>query len=172
MNKVKNQKLLVEAFAKIAKDHPGWKVRLLGRTETKYAESCFALAGKLGLAGRVEFAGFTDDLAEEYSKASFVAFPSTLEGFPLAVLEAAAFGLPVVAQKTLPGVRDIVVDGETGIVADADASGYSKSLARLMSDDALLRRLGNSARERCAERYSKERVIGEWEVFLREVTAT
>lgn len=172
VNKVKNQKLLVEAFAKIAKDHPGWKVRLLGRAETKYAELCLALAGKLGLAGRVEFAGFTDDLAEEYSKASFVAFPSTLEGFPLAVLEAAAFGLPVVAQKTLPGVRDIVVDGETGIVADADASGYSKSLARLMSDDALLRRLGNSARERCAERYSKERVIDEWEVFLREVTAT
>ncbi len=172
VNKVKNQKLLVEAFAKIAKDFPGWKVRLLGKTETKYAESCRVLVRKLGLADRIEFAGFTGDLAGEYSKASFVAFPSTLEGFPLAVLEAAAFGLPVVAQKTLPGVRDIVVDGETGLVSDAEASEYAKSLARLMSDDSLRGRLGARAKERCAEEYSKERVLGEWESFLAEVKAS
>lgn len=171
VNKVKNQKLLIEAFAKIANDFPGWKVRLLGKTETKYAKSCRTLVEKFRLADRIEFAGFTDDLAGEYAKASFVAFPSTLEGFPLAVLEAASFGLPVVAQKALPGVRDIVVDAETGLVSESGALEYSKALARLMSDDSLRRRLGTRAQERCAEEYSKERVMDKWESLLREVTA-
>ncbi len=172
VNKVKNQRLLVESFARVADDFPGWKVRLLGKTETTYAESCRALVDRLGLADRIEFAGFTADLAGEYSKASFVAFPSTLEGFPLAVLEAAAFSLPVVAQRSLPGVRDIVVDGETGLVTDAEASDYAKGLSLLMSDEALRRRLGTRAKERCAEVYSRERVLGEWETFLGEVGAS
>lgn len=169
VNKVKNQRLLIEAFARVAVDFPGWKVRLLGKAESRYADSCRALARRLGVADRVEFVGFTDDLAGEYSRAEFIAFPSVLEGFPLAILEAAAYELPAVAQSALPGARDIVKDGETGFVADEGVSAYADALARMMLDGDLRRRLGVNARERCAAEYSKERVLGEWEDLLRSI---
>ncbi len=170
LSRRKNQGFLIESFSKVAGEFPGWRLRLLGRDDTGYAESCRALVKKLGLSERVEFVGLTDDLVGEYSGASFVACPSTLEGFPLIVLEAAAFGLPVVALKMLPGVRDFVHDGETGLLAGDDASGYSKTLSRMMADESFCRRLGERARDRCDKEYSKERVLGEWESFLKEVT--
>ena len=104
VNRVKNQSLLIRAFAVIAADFPEWRVRLLGRTDTSVANDCRRLACRLGIGDRVEFAGLAGDMAAEYARTAFVAFPSTLEGFPLAVLEAARFSLPVVAQKKLPGV--------------------------------------------------------------------
>ena len=121
-------------------------------------------------------AGLADDMAAEYARAAFVAFPSTLEGFPLAVLEAAKFSLPVVAQKKLPGVRDMVLDGETGLVAAPTVEAYSAALARLMSDGGLrasdggLRaKMGERAHAYCEERYSRESVLSEWERLLAHV---
>ena len=169
VNKVKNQRLLIEAFARVAVDFPGWRVRLLGKDDSAYAGSCRALARRLCVAERVEFVGFTDDLAGEYSRADFIAFPSVLEGFPLAILEAAAFSLPAVAQSSLPGARDIVKDGETGFVADAGVSAYADALARMMMDGDLRRRLGANARSHCAAEYSKDRVLREWEDLLQSL---
>ena len=142
VNKVKNQKLLIEAFARVAVEFPGWSVRLLGKAESG------------------------DDLAGEYSRAEFIAFPSVLEGFPLAILEAAAFSLPAVVHSLLPGAGDIVKNGETGLVASPDPEEYAKALALMMTDGDMRRRLGASARERCAAEYSKERILREWEQFL------
>jgi len=169
VNGVKNQELLVRAFARVSADFPAWRVRLLGRADNPAAERCRRLARRLGVEGRVEFAGLAADMPEEYARAAFVAFPSRLEGFPLAVLEAAAFALPVVAQRSLPGVGDIVRDGETGFVADPTPAAYAAALARLMSDGALRARLGEGARRRCEGEYSKEAVLGKWEKLLREV---
>ena len=169
VNRVKNQKLLIRAFALVADEFPEWKVRLLGKDTTSYAESCRRLIARKGLASRIEIAGFTSSLVSEYSAAAFIAFPSTLEGFPLALLEAARFALPAVAQKDLPGVSDIIQDGETGIVADASTAAYAAALRSLMSDEALRRRLGENARRLCAERYSREQILDQWETLLAQL---
>ena len=169
VNRVKNQSLLIRAFAAITADFQEWRVRLLGRTDTSVANDCRRLVRRLGIGDRVDFAGLAGDMAAEYARAAFVAFPSTLEGFPLAVLEAAKFSLPVVAQKKLPGVRDMVLDGETGIVAAPTVEAYSAALARLMSDDALRLRMGANARTFCEERYSRECILAQWERLLERV---
>ena len=169
INRVKNQKLLIRAFAQVAGEFPEWKVRLLGKDTTSYAESCRRLIARKELASRIEVVGFTGSLASEYAAAAFIAFPSTLEGFPLALLEAARFALPAVAQKDLPGVLDIILDGETGIVADASTSAYADALRRLMSDEALRSRLGGNARRLCAERYSREQILDQWEDLFAQL---
>ena len=165
LNRIKNQKLLIESFAAIAADHPEWKVRLLGKDTTPYAKMCRRLIAANGLSGRVEVVGFTNDLAGEYSRAAFVAFPSNLEGFPLAVLEAAQFALPVVAHRDLPGIEDIVTES-TGLVTEPTVPAFAAALRRMMEDEALRRRLGESARQSCGERYSREKIIGQWEELL------
>ena len=168
VNRVKNQKLLIEAFALVAAEFPEWKVRLLGKDTTPYAKACRRLVPERGLEGRVEFVGFTDKLAEEYAKAAFVAFPSTLEGFPLAILEAARFSLAAVAQRALPGVDDIVT-GDTGIVTAPDAASYADGLRRMMADGSLRRSLGEKARKRAEETYSRSKILDQWETLLGNV---
>lgn len=168
LNRVKNQKLLIEAFSMLAADFPEWKVRLLGKDSTAYAAQCRALIDRRGLAGRVEMVGFTGDLGGEYSRAAFIAFPSTLEGFPLAILEAARFSLAAVVQRALPGVEDIVTD-TTGIVTAPDAASYADGLRRMMQDGDLRRRLGEGARDYCATRYSRAKILDLWEDMLGNV---
>ena len=168
LNSIKNQKLLIESFATLAAGHSGWKVRLLGKDSTPYARMCRKLIAARRLAGRVEIVGFTDDLAGEYSRAAFVAFPSNLEGFPLAVLEAAQFALPVVAHRALPGIEDIVTES-TGLVTDPTVPAFAAALGRMMEDAALRRRLGEAARQSCNDRYSREKIIGQWESLLESM---
>jgi glycosyltransferase involved in cell wall biosynthesis len=84
---------------------------------------------------------------------SILAFPSTIDQAPNAVIEAMASALPVVAGPTA-AVVEMVVDGETGLLVqpdDVDALG--RALARLVDDAALRRRLGDAARRRFEERY-------------------
>ena len=171
VNRVKNQKLLIMAFARLANEFPAWRVRLLGKDTTPYATTCRRLAKKLGVADRIEFVGFTRDLSTAYGQAAFVAFPSTLEGFPLALLEAAQFGLCAVAHRALPGVSDILRDGETGLITEPAPAAYAAGLRRLMADAELRRKMGAHARSFCAERYSRERILDEWETLLDEVVS-
>ena len=168
LNRVKNQRLLIEAFATLADMFPEWHVRLLGKTTTPYAEMCRRLIRRLGLFGRVSLVGFTDDLAAEYANAAFIAFPSTLEGFPLAVLEAARFGLPAVAQRDLPGIGDIVTE-ETGVVTAPTVSAYAEGLRRLMADASLRDRLGAAAQARSERDYAQDKILDQWESLLESV---
>ena len=171
VNRVKNQKLLIAAFAHVADAFPSWRVRLLGKSSTPYADACRRLVEKKGLAGRVEFAGFIDDMASAYDQAAFVAFPSTLEGFPLALLDAAQSGLCAVAHKALPGAEDIIRDGRTGLLTAPNEVAYAEGLRRLMSDAELRRKMGENAREFCADQYSRERIFDQWEALLGRTAA-
>ena len=171
VNRVKNQKLLIEAFARLADEFPAWRVRLLGKDSTSYAADCRRLVEKLGVAERIEFVGFTRDLAAVYGNAAFVAFPSTLEGFPLALLEAAQFGLCAVAHRALPGVSDILCDGKTGLITEPTPAAYAAGLRQLMANPGLRRHMGEHARTFCAERYSRKRILDAWEALLDEVVS-
>ena len=168
LNRIKNQKLLIEAFAQVAADFPDWRVRLLGKATTSYAKACRALVAKRGLTDRVDIVGFTDDLAGEYSRAAFIAFPSVLEGFPLAVLEAAQFSLAVVAQHELPGIDDIVTE-DTGIVTEPSIGSYAEGLRRMMADPALCVSKGERAHNYCRERFSRDKILDQWESLLESV---
>ena len=168
LNKIKNQKLLIESFALLADDFPEWKVRLLGKDTTPYAKKCRRLVEKRGLENRVDVVGFTNDLAGEYSHASFIAFPSMLEGFPLAVLEAARFSLATVAQHGLPGVEDIVT-ASTGIVTAPTVAAYADGLRRLMSNPVLCADMGSHARDYCESRYARSKILDQWEALIESV---
>lgn len=162
----KSQLLLIRAFALLAREFPDWKVRLLGKDTTKYAKACRKEIARLCVGNQVEIVGFTNDLAGEYSRAAFIAFPSRLEGFPLAILEAAKYALPTLATARLPGVADIVKNDETGLVVPGTVPAFAAGLRKLMTDVDSCESLGNSAREYCAEHYSRARILDRWESLL------
>jgi glycosyltransferase involved in cell wall biosynthesis len=119
------------------------------------------VAGDGPLRSRVPNAlGFVphDQLQPLYARAAVVACPSRREGFGVACLEAMAHARPVVATD-VGGLRDLVVDGETGIVVPSrDPAVLRAALERLLGDAELRRRLGAAGRERARERFSWDAV--------------
>jgi glycosyltransferase involved in cell wall biosynthesis len=98
-------------------------------------------------------------LAEWYRRATVFVMPSRYETFGISVIEAMAFGVPVVAAN-VGGLPEIVEDGVTGILVPAkDPDAMAEAVIHLLRDPALRRRLGRAARERVLSDYRIERVV-------------
>ena len=130
------------------------------------------LAKNLGIADRVTFRGriSDDELPDVYRGADIFVFPSTsgAEAFGLAALEAQACGVPVVASD-LPGVRIIVVQGETGFrVSPGDADALAERLKYLLNHHDVRLAMGKRARERVLERFTwSKHLDGLMDVYRR-----
>ena len=97
-------------------------------------------------------------MPELYAAADVFCLPSLYEGFPLAILEAMAAGLPVVA-TSVAGNPEAVEDGVHGRLVEAeDAAGLAVALLDLIEDEDARRRMGRQARQRVEEEFSIERI--------------
>ena len=125
------------------------------------------LARDLGIGRQVTFAGFVDDDTKiELMRTSWVhGLTSVIEGWGITVIEAGACGTPSVASDA-PGLREALVDGETGLlVPHGDVEALAGAIRRLVGDSELRGRLGAGAR-RYAESLSWERTSTAVERFL------
>jgi glycosyltransferase involved in cell wall biosynthesis len=126
-------------------------------------------ADRLGIGEVVQFLGFREDARRIVREADLVVLPSVRgEGLPLSLLEAAAMGKPAVATR-LAGLPEIVVDDKTGyVVQPGDAEALADRLSRLLSDRALRERMGQAARQRVEELFTREhRVRAVEQVYLK-----
>lgn len=113
-------------------------------------------AHTLGVDNRVVFAGMRTDVAEIIRASTLVALPSWSEALPTALIEAAACGRAAVATD-IPGVREVVVHGQTGLtVPVGDISALQGAIVRLIEDDGLRTSMGIRARERAEAHFSME----------------
>ena len=152
---------LIEAFSRVADDHPDWVLRILGHGPLH--GQLVKQVQRLGLVGRVELPGLAQDIEAELRGASVFALSSIHEGLPMALAEAMACGVPAVAFDCAPGVREIVTDGVDGIVVPPrDVAGLALGLGRLMGDPALRRRYGEAARAN-VRRFAPDAVLSQWE---------
>lgn len=108
-----------------------------------------ALIDQLGLQSAVRFLGLRDDIPALMSLMDVVALPSYgKEGLPRVLMEAAALGKPVVATD-VRGCREVVADGETGLLVPVrDSAALAEGLATVLSDASLAQKLGRAGRTR------------------------
>lgn len=114
--------------------------------------------------------GPSTDIKEEYLNSAFLVLSSRYEGLPMVLLEAQAAGLPAVAFTCKCGPRDVITDGENGIlVPEGDVDGLAAGMRRLMNDSKL-RRLMGAAAYRNSDKYDKERIMSLWENLFQELS--
>ena len=155
--------LLLRAFAR-QKDRR-WTLTILG--EGPLRPSLEALSRELGVSDRVAMPGLVDNPSDYLAQASAFVLSSAYEGFPNALGEAMAAGLPVIATDCAGGVRELIRDGDNGVlVPPGDEPALAAAIERLMSDAALRHRLGDKARE-VLERFGETSVMACWEELLR-----
>ena len=113
---------------------------------------------RLGLEAAVKFPGFVPDIESVYAATDLFVFPSHEEPLGSSLLSAMAHGLPVVAFAR-GGVPEVVEDGKNGLlVKDLDPIALSTAIARLLSNPAEARRLGEMARKNISSRFSADHV--------------
>jgi phosphatidylinositol alpha-1,6-mannosyltransferase len=156
----------IEVLARLADEFPDLRYAVIGRGA--HGDALRALAEELGVADRVHMLTDVGDdelpgafaLAEVYLGLSRQVGLDA-EGFGIALLEAGACGVPVVAGAS-GGIADAVADGETGLlVTPGDPEPAADAVRHLLNDPALARRLGDAARSRVVERFTWRRVVAD-----------
>ena len=178
----KNFKDLVSAWSIVAERCPDWRLEIFG--EGKLEHALRSQIARLGLTGSVILRGVVKDIASEYSNSSALLMTSLHEGFPLALVEASSFGLPLISYDCPTGPSEIIVDagdgGDAGNVPAAtldqaagntpngylvpvgDVRTLADRICRIASDDNLRLRLG-AASKASSRRFTPETIISAWE---------
>ncbi len=165
---VKQFDRLIAAFAMIKDKHADWGLTIVGDGPLKRVLK--KLGKDLELGDRLSLPGY---LASPYvllKQADLFVMSSRFEGFPNALCEAMACGLPVIATDCPTGPREVIRDGIDGLlVKNEDTIAISEAMDRLMSDEAERRRLASKSAE-IIQRFDLERITQLWEsVFMESI---
>lgn len=133
VNKNKGYEDIIRAWSLVAMNHPDWKLVFAGNGEIDRARS---IAKENRVDNQTVFLGWVDKKAKEdaFHRASVLCMASYAEGFPMAVLDAFSYGLPVIT-SLVGGIGDIAIDGENMLVFNAgDVNKLARHLERMITD--------------------------------------
>jgi len=165
LNVAKGQDLALEALAR--PECGALCLLIVGEGEQRAALA--AQAAALGVAARVRFLGWREDVPALLATCDLLLLPSRWEGLPYIVLEACAAGLPVVATP-VDGARELVVEGRTGALAEAgEPAALARALARVLAlAPAERRALGAAGRAQVLAQHSAARMAERLLAVYRE----
>lgn len=156
--------LLLQAWSKIEKQYPDWQLVIYGDgNRTPYE----MLVRQLGIDdSRCHLKGPTTNIQQEYANSSLFVFSSRFEGFGMVLVEAMACGLPVVSFACPCGPKDIISDGEDGLLVEkGHVDAMADGLSRMMSDEQLRISMSQAAR-RNVKRFSIEQIAECWKMMF------
>ena len=162
---LKNQRLVIEVLPALLRAHPTLKLVVVGYGELE--TSLRELASSTGVADQVLFTGQRADVSDLLPAFDIFALPSRTEGLSIALLEACATGLAVVA-TAVGGNTEIIRQGETGLLIPVDdADALRDALMSLLNEPELRARLGSTACEWVAAHASMAALCATYDAFYR-----
>jgi glycosyltransferase involved in cell wall biosynthesis len=164
----KQQDIAIAIFANIATKYPDWDLYFWG---TGFAfDTLTEKIKKANLQQRIFLKGFTDTPLEKLKEADIFIFPSKFEGFPLALTEAMAVGLPSLGFSTCSGVNELIKHNENGFLAN-DPNEMQQYLEQLICSPELRSYMGANAHNGM-KAYSPEIISNQWKDLVSEIIFT
>ena len=155
----KNQKMMIEAFARIADEFPDWQLVIFG--EGPLRSSLELLVKSLQLDGRVLLPGRTEHVIEELRKSKIFCLSSDYEGMSNSMIEAICVGLPIVSTK-VSGTKELVEEKGTGLLVELnDVDSMAIALKKLIGDDSLRKEMCVNGKN-VAKLFKLETIIANW----------
>jgi glycosyltransferase involved in cell wall biosynthesis len=151
LKRFKGVHLLIKAMAEVVKEIPDARLSIVGTGDPDYKRELVELSAKLNLTKNIVFCefGLHDSIEQKVQimqEAWVLVFPSSREGFGLVVVEANACGTPTIATN-VPGLRETVLDANTGFLVSRDADSLAESIKRMLQDKELREKLSKNAFE-------------------------
>jgi D-inositol-3-phosphate glycosyltransferase len=172
----KSQSTLVQAFAQVADRHPEAQLVLVGASDAPYCRDYVAAIRdhleRRGLTGRVRVEPVTPEPYSWHALADVLVCSSDVESLPRVIMEAMAFGTPVLSTRVF-GIPELIEDGRTGYLCEPrDVLDLAGALDRVLAAaPAELERVAAAGAARVRERHDPDRYAGELERLLRTVAA-
>ncbi len=156
--------VLLHAWQQVAREAPDWNLVIRGEGDERHALT--ALVRQLGLEDSVSLPGICRDTRQAYEQASVFCLSSRYEGFALVLIEAMAFGLPVVSTNCETGPRELLRSGENALVVPVgDANALAQGLIQAMRGGKLPTAIGTHGRQ-VASAYALDMIIADWDTLL------
>lgn len=162
----KNQKMMIQAFAKIADDFPEWQLVIYG--EGPLRESLVLIVESLEMQDRVLLPGRTEHVIEELRKSKIFCMSSNYEGMSNSMIEAICAGLPIISTK-VSGTEDLIKDGENGILIDiGDEKSMSRVMKRLIEDENMMNKMSHNS-SNLGKCFRLETIVDQWENVINRI---
>ncbi|ANV98438.1 hypothetical protein BBW65_06345 [Helicobacter enhydrae] len=159
---------LLDIFAKIALEYPKWTLTLVG--EGKLQSEIEQKIKDLHLQNQVIIKPFTQNIQEEYLKASFYVMSSYFEGFGMVLLESGIYGLASIAFDIYSGPSDIIENEKSGfLIKDGDLNAFACKMQLLMQSENLRQEMGKNAKKRVQEKFLAHAILPKWEKMFNSL---
>ena len=160
---------LIDAWDMICRQHPEWHLDIVGDGENR--TQLQNLIDYYGIGDSITLCPPSNNIEGIYNNASIIALSSRYEGLPMILLEAQAYGLPIVAFDCKCGPSDVVTNGVDGyLVAEGDCHALSLKLSMVMENESLRQQMGREARKN-SSRYSEENIMSKWNTLFQQLNA-
>lgn len=145
---VKGFEKLIEAWKQVENKNPDWVLEIYGEGETDYINRLQMLINSLELQSKVKLCGSTNNLEEKMMNSSIYAMTSLTECFPMVLLESLSCGLPIVTFDCPNGPRNIITNGEDGILVEHNnITQFANALNKLIENSKLRLQMGTNGHE-------------------------
>ena len=162
----KNQKMMIEAFARVSEEFPEWKLVIYG--EGPEREALELRIKNLELRKQILLPGRSENIIDELNRSEIFAFSSDYEGMSNAVVEAFCVGLPIITTK-VSGTEDFITENKNGFLLERnDVDGMEMAMRKLMSDEKLRKNIGDNNRQQ-ANIFKIEHIFQQWENVVNKV---
>lgn len=159
---------ILRAFAKIASLHKDWKLVFAGNGEIEDGKR---ISKELGLEEQCVFLGWINGEEKDkvFKESSILCLPSYAEGFPMAVLDAWAYGIPVITTP-VGGIPDIVIDGINGLLFNpGDETELTQKLQLLIENDGLRAKLSEESLHLASTMFNANTIVNQLDKIYREI---